>query len=288
MARISIGIPVYNEEQCIADTLTSVIRQLDDYPDIDIVISDNASSDKTLQNIETTLLRNEKHRNSIKLIKQSQNKGIVFNFWNTFDNCDSEFFLWVGAHDIISNRYVLHGIKHMTNYPTFSMFCGKHTALSPKGDFNEQTVEYDFSQDNPVERYLRSIATLGNCYIFHSIFRRSALDKFERLKDVPSSDHIIISHLLWSGYLFQSKECFYARRYFPQENRVQKNQAGAYVNARNNVNFYSAYIKDLESLMSAQPEAIKHMVTRQASDLLVKRFGIPFVQQNEANFSIHT
>ena len=280
MARISIGIPVYNEERYIADTLTSVIRQLDDYPDINIVISENGSTDKTLKNIETTLSQNDKHLNSIKLIKQNQNKGAYFNFWNTFDHCDSEFFLWVGAHDIISKRYVLQGVEHMSNYPSFSMFCGQHKALSSKGDLNEQKVEYDFSQDNPIERYLRSIATLGNCYILHSLFRRSALMKFERLKNVPSSDHIIISHLLWFGCLFQSKECFYARRYFPKQNRVQKNQAGTYVNARNNVNFYSAYIKDLESLMSAHPETIKHMVTRQASDLLIKRFGIPFVQPN--------
>ena len=139
MARIAIGIPVYNEERYIADTLTSVIRQLDDYPDIEIVISENGSTDKTLKNIETTLSQNDKHRNSIKLIKQNQNKGAYFNFWNTFDHCDSEFFLWVGAHDIISKRYVLQGVEHMSNYPSFSMFFrtvfGWQFCMTSKGTF---------------------------------------------------------------------------------------------------------------------------------------------------------
>ena len=37
MVLISIGIPVYNEERCIADTLTKCDQTIDDYPDIEIV-----------------------------------------------------------------------------------------------------------------------------------------------------------------------------------------------------------------------------------------------------------
>lgn len=280
MARISIGIPVYNEERYISDTLTSVFSQLEDYPDIDIVISENGSTDNTLRNIEATLSQNEKYLSSVKLLKQSSNKGAFFNIWNTFDHCDSEFFLWVGAHDIISKQYVAKGINYMTNNPKCSMFCGSHKALLPSGFMKEHDVKYDFSQDNPVERYLRSMASLGNCYVFHSIFKRQDLETFERRDDVPSGDHILISHLLWLGSLFQSKECFYARRYFQEENREQKAQAGAYVHSKNNLKFFSAYIKDLEELMSSQPETITNMVSKQASEILIKRFGMPFVHLN--------
>lgn len=96
MARISIGIPVYNEENYISDTLNSVISQLEDYTDIEIVISENGSTDNTLRNIEATLSQNDKYLSSIKLLKQSSNKGAFFNIWNTFDHCDSEFFFMGG------------------------------------------------------------------------------------------------------------------------------------------------------------------------------------------------
>ena len=44
-----------------------------------------------------------------------------------------------------------------------SMFCGQHVVLAPNGNSAKQTVEYDFRQENPVERYLQSILQLDNC-----------------------------------------------------------------------------------------------------------------------------
>ena len=41
MARVSIGIPVYNEEKFVRQTLISAIRQLDNYSDLEIILSDN-------------------------------------------------------------------------------------------------------------------------------------------------------------------------------------------------------------------------------------------------------
>ena len=132
MARISIGIPVYNEERCIADTLTSVIRQLDDYPDIEIVISDNGSTDKTLQNIETTLSQNDKHRNSIKLIKQSQNKGAFSTFGILLITAIQNFFFGL-AHTISFLNDMCFKVLNICQLSKLFYVLRKHKALSPRG-----------------------------------------------------------------------------------------------------------------------------------------------------------
>lgn len=277
MSRVAIGIPVFNEEKYIAKTILSVLSQFEDSPDLEILISDNGSTDNSVREIEATLNLFPKLCSSVRLTKHSTNLGADFNFWHVYDETDSDYFLWVGAHDQISKGYVSLGSKCLKESPDVSMFCGKHQAITPDDQVMEQEIEYDFSQENPAERYLRSIVSLGNCYIFHSMFRRSALNGFDRHKKAPSGDHVLISRWLWSGRLVQSAECSYLRRYFPSENRLQKTQGGSYVHGRNNVQFFDAYLSDLENLTSGLPQYVKQAIIQQASQLLIKRFGIPYV-----------
>ena len=101
---------------------------------------------------------------------------------------------------------------------------------------------------------------------------------FGRFK-VPGDDHILISHLLWSGTLHQEAECFFARRYFSKEMRAAGIAAGKYPHGQNNVEFYQAYLRDLRQLVQPLPDLVGEAVMSQASALLIKRFGLPFVTE---------
>ncbi len=274
MARLIIGIPCYNEEAHISSTLISAIQQLEVSADVGIFISDNASTDDTVEKIERILEATPKFRERVFFQRHHEGIGAIANFWDTVDKTDSEFFMWLGGHDQLSRGYVSSGLRHMLDEPQTSMFCGQHVALAPNGNSAKQKVEYEFRQENPVERYLQSILQLDNCYVFHSMFRRADVANFGR-PEVPSADHILISHLLWAGKLVQSNECFYRRRYFDSENRAQKVIQGDYVNGANNVAFFEAYLKDLTELAQRFPDEIRQAIVTQASSLLFQRFGLP-------------
>ena len=276
MPRTVIGIPCFNEEQFITGTLISALQQFDDASDLEIHISDNCSTDETLQRIESVIQALPKYAGKVHLQRQVSTTNVEANFWSVFDTTDSEFFLWLGAHDQISSQYICRGVDHLVANPTTSMFCGTHKALDTSGNATLNPINYDFSQDNPVERYLRSIQELNNCYIFHSIFRRSALDTYER-PPTSSSDHILISRCLWMGQLEQSHDCFYIRRYFNAGKRKENTANEHYVHGKNNVGFYEAYLSDLDILASSMPNHVKAATVREASDLLIRRFGLPYL-----------
>ena len=237
MPKVVIAIPCFNEGKYIAGTLLSAIRQLDAYSDLEIWISDSGSTDDTLLRIESVLDAIESVKKRFTLIKNGVGDN---NFWRLFDDTDSEFFIWLGGHDQISQGYVQLGVAHMMQNSATGLFCGAHKGLTPDGKLFDKEVKYDFSQDNPVERYLQSIAQLNNCYVFHSIFRRKNLMDFDRTLAPPGADHLMISYLLWSGKLYQSADCFYARRYFSKEDRAAKVAEGRYPHGRNNVELYQA------------------------------------------------
>ena len=279
MAKIAIGIPAYNEEQFIAQTLVSAIQQFEHYSDLEILISDNNSEDETVSEIEKTIEASKPKNGCIKLLKNKKNKGAASNFWQVFDKSDSEFFMWLGSHDLISEKYIFHGIDHMIQNQKTSMFCGTHRGLTTNEKIIEKHFPYSFCQENPIERYLSSLIKLQNCYIFHSIFRRNTLAGYSRT-EVPSGDHILISRWLWSGRLHQSSDCVYFRRYFNDEKRQQNDTNGSYVHNVNNIEFFDAYLTDLNRLSSSLPETVQRAVINLASDILLKRFGMPFVVEN--------
>ena len=200
MAKLAIGIPCYNEEQHIEGTLLSAIQQLDGFSDLEIFISDNQSIDNSVLKIEGTLDAIKSAKNHVTLTNQEKHIAANENFWHVFDNTDSEFFMWLGGHDQISAGYVYRGVTHMTQCLKTGLFCGAHRAIG-EGSAFDNVAKYDFSHDNPVERYLQAITQLDNCYIFHSLFRRKNLMDFDRTLDAPGLDNIMISHLLWAGKL---------------------------------------------------------------------------------------
>lgn len=278
MPKVVIGIPCFNEDLYITDTLLSAIQQLDEYTDLEIWISDNKSTDNSVSKVEAVLEAVKSAVNHVTLVEQEGMSGLD-NFWYLFDATDSELFMWLGGHDQISAGYVSRGVTHMTQCLKTGLFCGAHRAIG-EGSAFDNVAKYDFSHDNPVERYLQAITQLDNCYIFHSLFRRKNLMDFDRTLDAPGLDHIMISHLLWAGKLYQSAECFFARRYFSKEHRGAKVAMDRYPHVENNIEFYEAYLQGLRQLVQPLPDLVGEAILSQASGLLVKRFGLPFLVNN--------
>ena len=72
---VSVFVPVYNAEKFIEECILSIVNQ--NYQNIEIVISDDASTDNTpiiLKKLE------KKFPNKIKLFLQENNLGITNNF----------------------------------------------------------------------------------------------------------------------------------------------------------------------------------------------------------------
>jgi len=93
---VSIGMPVYNGEEYIEEAVKSLLRQ--SFLDTEIIISDNASTDGTVDICKR--LANEDRR--IRLICQNENSGVIANFAHVLDRARGTYFMWAAADDIWS------------------------------------------------------------------------------------------------------------------------------------------------------------------------------------------
>jgi glycosyltransferase involved in cell wall biosynthesis len=91
---ISVCIPVYNGEKYLAQTLDSILGQT--HREIEVVISDNASSDKTPGIIESYARRDSRivsHRNA-------ENLGYCRNIWGAVSRASSDIVAIYHADDV--------------------------------------------------------------------------------------------------------------------------------------------------------------------------------------------
>lgn len=273
-SRVCIGIPIYNEAAYLAETLTSLRRQNID--DAHFLIIDNASTDNSVE-LCLELIGNDER---FTLLQQHANLGAMRNFEAAYTLSESEYFMWLGGHDYLSDNYLASAIATLQTSPQIAMVMGQpHAVLNGQHYGLVKEALYDFSSNNPLERYLTSIAGLGNCTIVHSLFRRRAL-QHHALRKTISADHVLISHLLWQGKLHYLEDVCYYRRYFQQRDSTQSERISGNKEYLSRYDFYRFYLDDFARLYEGD-ERMRRYLEHKILNELEQRFGTRGLLEND-------
>ncbi|MEQ8307951.1 MAG: glycosyltransferase family 2 protein [Hoeflea sp.] len=98
--RISIGVPVYNGERHIEESLNALVNQT--FTDFEIIISDNCSTDST----ESICREFERRDPRIRYFRQAKNKGALANFVFVLGEAKAEFFMWAAHDDVFEKDWI--------------------------------------------------------------------------------------------------------------------------------------------------------------------------------------
>jgi len=93
MPRVSVGIPVRNAERYLRTAVDSVLCQ--DYQDFELILSDNASTDRTPEICREYAASDRR----VRYFRNEVNIGAVPNFNRLFHLAGGEFFKWLPADD---------------------------------------------------------------------------------------------------------------------------------------------------------------------------------------------
>src|SRR5438477_4054133 len=108
---ITAGLPVYNGEAHLEQALRALQAQT--HPALEIVISDNASTDHTEQICRAAAKEDPR----VRYHRQPVNLGAMANFRRVFELARGDLFFWAGHHDLWS--------------PTFAAACGAALEAHP-------------------------------------------------------------------------------------------------------------------------------------------------------------
>lgn len=97
---VSILIPTYNREALIGEAIESALNQT--YQNIELIIVDNASTDKTIQVIESYQKKDQR----IKLFQNEKNLGPVLNWERCLENALGEYSKILWSDDLIAPEFL--------------------------------------------------------------------------------------------------------------------------------------------------------------------------------------
>lgn len=109
---VSVGIPVYNGEEHLAEAIQSVLGQ--DYQNWELILCDNASEDGTAEICSRFAAADAR----IRHVRNPQNLGLMPNFRKALFEARGELFTWL-AHDdwLSSSRYLATVAGYLAAHP---------------------------------------------------------------------------------------------------------------------------------------------------------------------------
>ena len=108
--KVSVVVPNYNYARYLRRRLASIAAQT--YPIYEIIILDDASTDKSVSVIERTMAEIDRKHNGIKwkLIRNEHNSGNVIKQWIKGVNAATGDFVWIAEADDSCSRKFLEGL----------------------------------------------------------------------------------------------------------------------------------------------------------------------------------
>jgi glycosyltransferase involved in cell wall biosynthesis len=124
---VTIGMPVWNGEDFIAEAIDSVLGQT--FERLTLVISDNASSDRTQAICEDYVRRDKR----VRYQRLSRNIGLQGNFARLIDMADGPYFMWTGHDDRWHPAYVERMVAVLEDDPSIVLAGSNAASIDQSG-----------------------------------------------------------------------------------------------------------------------------------------------------------
>jgi len=116
--KVSILIPVYNRENLIEETVQSALNQT--YKNIEIIIVDNQSIDKTWEVMQKLAFQDDR----IKIFQNDKNMGPVRNWKRCIDEATGDYGKILWSDDLIAPEFLENTVHFLENKDIGFVFTG--------------------------------------------------------------------------------------------------------------------------------------------------------------------
>ncbi len=191
LPKVSVGLPTYNRAATLKQAIDTVLNQ--DYTNIELVISDNASTDKTREVCEEFGCKDKR----VKYIRQVYTLGPTANFKEVLDSSSGEFFMWLSDDDWLDYSYISECTKVLISEDDVSLVSG-HVKYYNQDDFIFEGRRLNLLQNSGIGRMLDYYSKVKDNGTFYGVIRRKDLNNV-RITNAIGSDFLIVAAVAFLG-----------------------------------------------------------------------------------------
>jgi len=211
--RLSIGLPVYNGEEYLAQSLDAVLGQT--YTDFELILSSNASTDGT----DDICREYERQDSRITFYRQDRNIGAAPHHDFVFRKSHGELFKWASGDDLWARDLVARCVALLDEHPD-AILAHTFTAAIDGDDNVIQALDYPLTTAAPdAPERLRSMLFDGDlpgairADDFYGVIRADVLRRVKPHGSFYHADQVFMAELVLHGRFLEVPEWLYFRRH---------------------------------------------------------------------------
>jgi glycosyltransferase involved in cell wall biosynthesis len=204
--RVSIGLPVYNGERYIEETLNSLLVQT--YEDFELIICDNDSGDRTQEICQSYAAKDRR----IRYVRNPTNLGAAKNYSLTFELSSGEYFRWATCDDLFAPTSLERCVEVLDRELSTILVYPKTKLIDERGQI---ISEYDdglhLQSSRASERFISALGVdLVN--VIYGLIRAASLRKTAMIGNFIGADTALIAELALYGKFWEIPEFLFYRR----------------------------------------------------------------------------
>jgi len=207
--RLTIGLPVYNGENYLAESIDALLAQT--YTDFELVISDNASTDGTEEICREFAAGDER----IRYIRQPANIGAAPNHNFVVDAARGELFKWAAHDDLYGPKLVESCVDLLDANPDAVLAHAYMAIVNADGEV-EENYDYRLATDSPSApvRFHDLLFTDGGDDMY-GVIRTDVLRRIPPHDSFHNAGRKLVAELSLYGRFLQVPDVMFFRRDHP-------------------------------------------------------------------------
>jgi hypothetical protein len=246
---VSVGLPAYNGERFLPQAIESLLGQT--LSDLELIISDNGSTDRTEQICRDYAARDPR----VRYLRSPVNRGAVWNWNRVVLEARGRYFKWASANDYCDPR-MLETCVRVLRDDDRAVLCYPRTWLVD--DDGNKLRQYDRDievlEARPSRRFARVRDDMGMNNAQSGVLRLDKLLQTPLERAYPHSDMVLMAELALLGTFRLVPEPLFYRRVSPDSlsRNLSAGELKRFLDPMRSSNFrFPAWYRHADCLMSA-------------------------------------
>jgi glycosyltransferase involved in cell wall biosynthesis len=213
---VSVGLFVYNGERFLEESLNSILRQT--FTDFELIISDNASTDRTDEIVQAYAERDAR----IRYYRNEKNIGGGWNARRVYELATGKYFKWAAVDDVIEPDFLRRCVEILESNPDCVVVYANTKEVDENGTFIKNYVfPAKAGSNDPVVRFQEMLLVLSWCYQIYGVMRMSVLRQIPPQGIYVHADGVLLARMSLLGRFYEIPEhLFISRRHSGNSSKV--------------------------------------------------------------------
>ncbi len=213
---VSVGLFVYNGERFLEESLNSILNQT--FTDFELIISDNASTDRTGEIAQAYAKRDCR----IRYYRSENNMGGGWNARRVYELATGKYFKQAAADDLLEPDFLRRCVEILESDPDCVVAYANTREVDENGIFIKNYVfPAKADSSDPVGRFREMLLLLTHCYQIFGVMRVSALRQIPPQGIYVHGDGVLLARMSLLGRFYEIPDhLFISRRHRGNSSKV--------------------------------------------------------------------